>query len=177
MLQQLFLFLADYIVICAQSFHMTVATDTLSGNLMDGNFGCCPALVRLLFKCTHELLISMNKLAQPFKERERERESSGQKQTAPKTKAITSLQKQSPIALNIYQGVERSTPHLNTVRHSYCKMERSLFLLFWGVSVKLEGQAGTPLTRGQGKGQTVSLDSALPLAPLADSQASKSILV
>lgn len=63
MLQQLFLFLADYTVICAQSFHMTVATDTLSGNLMDGNFGCCPALVRLLFKCTHELLISMNKLA------------------------------------------------------------------------------------------------------------------
>lgn len=52
MLQQIFLFLVDYAVICAQSLHLTVVTDTLSGNLMDGNFGRCPALVRLLFKCT-----------------------------------------------------------------------------------------------------------------------------
>lgn len=36
--------------------------------------------------------------------------------------------------------------------------------------MKLGGQAGTPLTWGQGKGQTVSLGSALPLAPLVDSQ-------
>lgn len=58
MVQQIFLFLADYTVICVQSLHLTVITDTLSGNLIVGNFGCCPALVRPLFKCTHNFNFS-----------------------------------------------------------------------------------------------------------------------
>lgn len=58
MLQQIFLFLADYTVICVQSLPLTVVSDTLSGKLMDGNFGCCPALVRLLFKCNHNFNFS-----------------------------------------------------------------------------------------------------------------------
>lgn len=55
MLQQI-LFLEDYTIICMQSLLLTVDTDTLPGNLMDGNFSCCPVgylvLVRYLSKPT-----------------------------------------------------------------------------------------------------------------------------
>lgn len=65
MLQQIFLFLADYTVICVQSLPLTVVSDTLSGKLMDGNFGCLSVPITLTFP---GLLISMivnkNMLAQ-----------------------------------------------------------------------------------------------------------------